>query len=55
MTIFISHSFSDKDQFDNIADALEAANVPYWRPSEIVAGAMVSDQLLIFVKYSDIR
>ena len=45
MTIFISHSFTDKDQFDNIADALEAGDVPYWKPSQIVAGAMLSDQL----------
>jgi hypothetical protein len=45
MTIFISHSFDDKDQFDNIADALDSQAIPYWRPSEIVAGAMLSDQL----------
>lgn len=45
MTIFISHSFADKDQFDNIADALEAGDVPYWKPSQIVAGAALSDQL----------
>ena len=45
MTIFISHSLSDKDQFDNIADALDAGAVPYWKPSEIVSGSMLSDQL----------
>lgn len=45
MTIFISHSFTDKDQFDNIADAFEGGNIPYWKPSEIAAGAPLSDQL----------
>lgn len=52
MTIFISHSLMDKDQFDNIADAFEAGNVPYWRPSEIVAGRMLSDQLRDAISHS---
>ena len=53
MTIFISHSFTDKDQFDNVADAFEAGSVPFWRPSEITAGAPLSDQLRNAIERSD--
>lgn len=45
MSIFISHAFADKHHFDNIADALEASAVPYWKLNTVVAGAALSDQL----------
>lgn len=45
MAVFISHSFADKDQFDNIADALDRNHVAYWRPGEMMPGAPLSDQL----------
>lgn len=45
MTVFISHSFENKDQFDNIADALAAAGVPYWNPENVKPGSSLRDQL----------
>ena len=54
MSIFISHSFSDKDQFDNIADALERKGIAYWSPSDILPGAMLSDQLKNAISKSEI-
>jgi hypothetical protein len=54
MPIFISHSFEDQEQFDNIADALDREQVPYWKPSEIVAGAVLSDQLQDAIRRSHV-
>jgi CheY-like chemotaxis protein len=45
MTVFISHSFDNKPEFDNIVDALTLAQVPYWNPAEIKAGSSLRDQL----------
>lgn len=45
MTAFISHSFENKPEFDNIADALRQAEVPYWNPNEVQPGSSLRDQL----------
>lgn len=45
MPVFISHSFEDKAEFDNIADALEQRGVEYWKPESLRAGASLSEQL----------
>ena len=54
MAIFISHSFTDKDQFDNIADALDAASIPYWKPGEMLPGAPLSEQLRDAIERSEL-
>lgn len=45
MTIFVSHSFENKDEFENIVDALTLAGVPYWNPIDIKSGDSLRDQL----------
>ena len=45
MAVFISHSFENKSEFDNIADALELAGVEYWNPAEVKPGSSLRDQL----------
>lgn len=45
MPVFISHSFENKPEFDNIADALEQKRIDYWKPGSLKAGASLSDQL----------
>lgn len=45
MAVFISHSFENKPEFDNIADALARAGVPYWNPDEVKPGSSLRDQL----------
>jgi CheY-like chemotaxis protein len=45
MTVFISHSLEYRSDFDNIADALNSAHVPYWNPAEVKAGTLLRDQL----------
>lgn len=45
MTAFISHSFENKPEFDNIADALQQRGVEFWNPSEIRSGASLREQL----------
>src|SRR5215210_7213881 len=45
MPVFISHSFEDKPEFDNIADALEQKGVEFWKPESLRAGASLSEQL----------
>ena len=45
MTVFISHSFENKPEFDNVADQLEQANVSYWDPNKVQAGGSLRDQL----------
>jgi CheY-like chemotaxis protein len=45
MTVFISHSFDDQPEFDNIAEGLDGRRVPYWKPSEIKSGASLREQL----------
>jgi CheY-like chemotaxis protein len=45
LAIFISHSFENKPEFDNIADALVRAGVPFWNPNEVKPGSSLRDQL----------
>lgn len=45
MSVFISHSFQNKPEFENIVDALEQRYVPYWNPSAIKPGASLREQL----------
>ena len=45
MTAFISHSFDNKPEFDNIVDALVQIGVPYWNPTEVKPGSSLRDQL----------
>ena len=45
MAVFISHSFENKPEFENIGDALARADVEYWNPAEIQPGASLRDQL----------
>lgn len=54
MTVFISHSFDDKPEFDNIADALDQAGIDYWKPGSMKAGTMLSDQLRQSIAESDL-
>lgn len=45
MTAFISHSFENKPEFENVTDALELRNVAFWNPAEIRPGASLREQL----------
>jgi CheY-like chemotaxis protein len=45
MPTFISHSFQNKPEFENIADALDQRGVPYWNPAEVKSGASLREQL----------
>lgn len=45
MTAFISHSFENKPEFENITDALQLRSVPFWNPAEIRPGASLREQL----------
>jgi CheY-like chemotaxis protein len=45
MTVFISYSFDDQPDFDNIADWLKNLGVPYWKPAEIRTGESLREQL----------
>jgi CheY-like chemotaxis protein len=45
MAVFVSHSFEDKPQFENITDALAQAGVAYWNPAEVQPGSSLRDQL----------
>ncbi|HBY58626.1 MAG TPA: hypothetical protein DEH78_02310 [Solibacterales bacterium] len=45
MTAFISHSFDNRAEFDNVADAFDQGGVPYWNPAEIKSGSSLRDQL----------
>lgn len=45
MTAFISHSFSNKAEFRNVADFLTQVNVPYWEPTSIRSGEGLRNQL----------
>ena len=38
MSIFISHAFENKAEFDNIADALEQKGIECWKPGSLKAG-----------------
>lgn len=45
LAVFISHSFENKPEFDNISDALVQAGVPYWNPDKVKSGSSLRDQL----------
>ncbi len=46
VTVFISHSFDNQPEFENVTDWLDQLHVSYWHPSEIKTGsASLSDQL----------
>ena len=45
MAVFISHSFENKPEFDNIVDALDLVKVPYWNPADVKPGSSLRDQL----------
>ena len=45
MSAFISHSFENKPEFENITDALTLRDVPFWNPAEIKPGASLREQL----------
>jgi CheY-like chemotaxis protein len=45
MSAFISHSFENKPEFDNITDALKLRGVEFWNPAEIRPGGSLREQL----------
>lgn len=45
MSVFISHSFENKPEFENVTDALDLRRVPFWNPAEIRPGASLREQL----------
>src|SRR5215831_16196980 len=45
MPVFISHSFENRPEFENMTDALELRGVPFWNPAEIRPGASLREQL----------
>jgi CheY-like chemotaxis protein len=45
MTAFISHSFENKPEFENITDALVQRGVDFWNPSEMRPGGSLREQL----------
>jgi CheY-like chemotaxis protein len=45
VSVFISHSFDDQAEFQNVTDWLESRGVPYWKPDEIKPGASLRGQL----------
>jgi CheY-like chemotaxis protein len=45
LTVFISHSFDNRPEFENVAEWLEQVDVEYWKPSEIRSASSLRDQL----------
>jgi CheY-like chemotaxis protein len=45
MTAFISHSFENKPEFENVTDALQLKGIEFWNPAEIRPGASLREQL----------
>lgn len=54
MPVFISHSFDNKPEFENIVDALQLAEVPYWNPAEVKPGCSLRDQLRQAVEHCSV-
>lgn len=54
MPAFISHSFENKPEFENVADALDIRSVPYWNPAEIRPGASLREQLRAAVEHCEL-
>ncbi len=45
MSVFVSHSFENRPEFENVTDALDLRGVPFWSPGEIRSGASLREQL----------
>ena len=45
MSVFISHSFENKPEFENITDALAQKEVEYWNSGDVKPGSSLRDQL----------
>ncbi|MCS7483030.1 TIR domain-containing protein [Umezawaea endophytica] len=45
LKVFISHSFDNELEFENVVDWLEHLGVPYWRPTEMKSGGSLREQL----------
>ncbi len=45
VTAFISHSFENRPEFENVTDALNLRGVTFWNPAEIRAGSSLREQL----------
>jgi hypothetical protein len=45
VSIFVSHSFEDTPDFQNVTDLLGRDGVAYWNPSEVRAGLSLREQL----------
>lgn len=54
MSTFVSHSFENKPEFENVTDALDLRSVPYWNPAEIRPGASLREQLRSAVERCDL-
>jgi CheY-like chemotaxis protein len=54
MTAFISHSFENKPEFENVTDALDARSIAYWNPAEIRPGGSLREQLHAAVERCDL-
>ncbi|SBT06229.1 conserved hypothetical protein [Candidatus Accumulibacter aalborgensis] len=54
MTAFISHSFENKPEFENVTDALDLRAVPYWNPAAIRPGGSLREQLRAAVERCDL-
>ncbi len=53
-SVFISYSFKDEGQYYNIADQLEAAQIPHWGQHDLTPGASLADQLRELIKESPV-
>src|SRR5262245_22402502 len=45
MPVYISHSFKNKPEFENLVGALTRENVPYWNPADIRSGVSLRERL----------
>lgn len=45
MLAFISHSFENKPEYENIVEALEMRSVSHWSPAEVKPGVSLREQL----------
>lgn len=45
MTAFVSHSFENKPEFENVTDALDLRGVAFWNPGEVRLGSSLREQL----------
>lgn len=45
LTVFISHSFENRPEFENVTDWLRRVDVPFWRPSDVKSGDSLREQL----------